>query len=650
MAMIKLGKNHLRWCFTCNLPIMEEKKCPVCGNATETTELTPPADSRPGVEFDIQRARGMADRCFGEGCGKAMIPNGHIVIMNKAPAIDRMEEVLCDGIVVATERFDLGKGWSFIIRTQGAMRIAKIMTKGWVIINDDAAPFIRENKNLMAPGVKDADPGIQVDDEVIMMLGDRTVIGTGVAKMTGKQMKEESRGFAVKTRWHKPEEMVSSDIAHTWDEVVEANRKVIEKRREEAIKFVHDTMETYKELPAVVSFSGGKDSLATMLVTMDAGVDTPPMFLNTGLELDETVNYVHDFAERHNLKLIEQQPPKDAFYGNLVYFGPPAKDYRWCCKTNKLGPTVAMINNNFPNGVLSFIGQRKYESEARHDKPRVWKNPWTPGQVGASPIQNWAAMHVWLYIFYKKEPYNFWYAHGLDRIGCFICPASDMADLDTIKEASQQYPRWDEYLEDYAARRGMPEEWKKYGLWRWKTAPQATKDEIKRITGKEVPPMKPKDIEKGQDDGPVAVKVQDGYSPCTMGYSIEAALSRPIDLKVLEPYSHAMSWVPMLNEQEGTLVANFTTFYAEGSIITKAYVEKDAEANMDHAVQIIARAFNCVGCGLCAARCTEHALYMEDGKVHIHGDQCVFCMQCYGPCPAVNFAPAAKEEQKEFEN
>ncbi len=648
--MIKLGKNHLRWCFRCNLPIMEAKTCPVCGAETSATELTPPADSRPGFDFDIQRARDMADRCFGEGCGKAMIPDGHIVIMNKAPAIDRMEEVFCDGTCVATERFDLGAGWRFIIRTQGAMRISKVMTKGYVILNPDAVPFVQENKNLMAPGVLDADPGIQIDDEVIMILENRTVIGTGVAKMTGKDMKEQNRGFAVKTRWHKPEEPVVSDICHTWDDVVEANRAIIEKRRDEAIKFVHDTMKTYSDLPAVVSFSGGKDSLATMLITMDAGVDTPPMFVNTGLELDETVKYVHDFAERHKLKLIEQEPPENAFYGNLVYFGPPAKDYRWCCKTNKLGPTVAAITKNFPDGVLSFIGQRKYESEARHDKPRVWKNPWTPGQIGASPIQNWAAMHVWLYIFYKKEPFNFWYAHGLDRIGCFMCPASDMADLDTVKAASSRYPEWDRYLSEYSEKRGMPEEWKKYGLWRWKSAPQATKDEIKRVTGKDVPPMKPTKEADAADDGPVAVKIQDGYSPCTMGYSVEAALSRPIDLKVLEPFTHAMSWVPRLNEADGNLEANFTTFYADGAIITKAHAKADADKNMDQAVQIIARAFNCVGCGLCAARCEEHALYMENGKVHVHGDQCIFCMKCYGPCPAVNFAPAAKTEEKEFEN
>ena len=649
MAMTKLGKNHLRWCPRCNLPIMESKTCAVCGTETNATELTPPADSRPAFDYDIERVRKMADSCFGEGCGKALIPEGHLAVMNKAPAIDRMEEVLADGAVVATLRYDLGAGWRFIIRTQGAMRIAKTMTKGWVTVEDEAVPFIRENRNLMAPGVADADPDIKADDEVIMVTADRTVVGTGVAKMSGKEMKESERGISVKTRWHKPEEPVSSDLAHTWDDAVEANRAVIEKRRDEAVAFIRKTMEQYS-LPTVVSFSGGKDSLAVMLLAMDAGTDIRPMFVNTGLELDETVKYVHDFAERHHLALIEQEPPKNAFFGNLVYFGPPAKDYRWCCKTNKLGPTVSLITKNFPDGVLSFIGQRKYESEARNAKPRIWKNPWTPGQIGASPIQSWMAMHVWLYIFYKKEPYNTWYAHGLDRIGCFMCPASDMADLDTVSSASARYPEWDRYLSEYSEKSGLPEEWKKYGLWRWKTAPKSVKDEIQRITGKEVPPMKVRKQDDA-DGGPVAIRVQDGYSPCTLGYSIEAALSRPIDLTKLEPFAHALGWVVQLNAEEDSLSANYVTFYGAGSIISKAFVENDARTQMDRASQLIARAFNCVGCGLCAARCDTHALYMEGGKVRIHEDDCIFCMHCYGPCPAVNFAPAAQEKDGEgFEN
>ena len=68
MAMTKLGKNHLRWCPKCNLPIMESKTCPVCGTDTYVTELTPPADSRPAFDHDIDRVRAMADGCFGEGC------------------------------------------------------------------------------------------------------------------------------------------------------------------------------------------------------------------------------------------------------------------------------------------------------------------------------------------------------------------------------------------------------------------------------------------------------------------------------------------------------------------------------------------------------------------------------------------------------
>ena len=94
--MTKLGRNHLRWCFPCNLPIMESKTCPVCGAPTAETDLTPPADSRPAFDYDIDKARVMADECFGEGCGKAMLPEGHVAVMNKCPAIDRMEEILSD--------------------------------------------------------------------------------------------------------------------------------------------------------------------------------------------------------------------------------------------------------------------------------------------------------------------------------------------------------------------------------------------------------------------------------------------------------------------------------------------------------------------------------------------------------------------------
>lgn len=643
MGAIRLGKNHLRWCRGCNLPILEAKECPVCGAATEEIELTPPGDARPAFPHDIGMIRDLLDRDYGTGCGTALLPEGHVVILSKAPALDRMDEVVVDGDIVASVRYDMGSGWKVILRMQGALRLAKVATKGYVICDPGAIKFVQESKNLMAPGVTDADRNIREGDEVLVLSPEREIVSTGMARMTGEQMIAESKGVAVKTRWYKPEEYRPSDKAHGWDEVVEANRAAIEKRVTEATGFIKNTI-AKNELPAIVSFSGGKDSLATLLLTLDAGLNLPVLFVDTGLELNETVAHVHDVCTRHNLKLIEEHAPADAFFGNLVYFGPPAKDYRWCCKTNKLGPTVGAITKNFPDGVLSFIGQRKYESEARNAKPRVWRNPWTPGQLGASPIQNWCAMHVWLYIFMKGEPFNVWYTRGLDRIGCFLCPASDLAEFDMIAGQSDRWGQWEEYLDRYMDDRGLPPEWKEFGLWRWKSAPKSIREEVSRITGKGVAELTKQT--KVPETGPLSIKVQDGFSPCTMGYSVEAALSRPIDLEKVKPFCHALAWVVEEDPDGEYIKAGFTTIYREGSIIAKANVENDARQHIDHAFQVIVRAEQCVGCGLCAARCDPKALYMEDGKVKIHEDDCVFCRDCFGPCPSVDFA---RDDQGEFD-
>ncbi|MDR1404185.1 MAG: phosphoadenosine phosphosulfate reductase family protein [Candidatus Methanoplasma sp.] len=637
MGAIRLGKNHLRWCYSCNLPIMESNVCPVCGSETREIELTPPADARPAFGHDIEVIRTLADRDFGPGAGHALIPDGHLVLMSKAPSIDRMDEIIVDGAVVGAVRYDIGNGWKFISRMQGAMRIGKRLSKGYVVCDASAVRFVKESKNLMAPGVNYAHPGIRPGDEVIIVDPDMKVVASGYAKMSGGEMAGSS-GVAVKTRWYKTEEFLDLETEHTWDDAVNANIKVIDRRAGEAAGFIKNTIER-NGLPAVVSFSGGKDSLACLLLTIDAGLRLPVLFIDTGLELTETVEHVHDTVRRHGLVLIEEKAPVDAFFGNLDFFGPPAKDFRWCCKTNKLGPTVSAVNRNFPEGVLSFIGQRKYESEARNAKPRVWRNPWTPGQIGASPIQNWSAMHVWLYIFSKKEPFNIWYTRGLDRIGCFLCPASDLSELSTISKESDRFPRWQEFLDRYAESNGLPAEWKDFGLWRWKNIPPSMCEEVKKATGKDIPEFARKKV--SGDMGAITMKVQEGYSPCVIGYSVESALSRPIDLKKLKPFTHAIGWSVELDENSDILTADMVTFYGEGSIISKANVERDAKVRMDEAFQLVVRSEQCIGCGLCVARCAPGALYMKDGRAEIHEDDCIFCKDCFGPCPAVKFGSDA---------
>ena len=176
MAAVRLGKNHLRWCDDCNLPVLESKTCPICGKDSREVEITPPGDVRPAFQHDIDLIRKLADEQYGEGSGIALLPEGHPVLLNKAPSLDRMDEIIIDGSTVATIRYDLGRGWRLINRMQSAMRIAPVMTKGYVICDDSAVPFVQDSKNLMAPGVIDAHKDIKIGDEVIVITKDRKAI------------------------------------------------------------------------------------------------------------------------------------------------------------------------------------------------------------------------------------------------------------------------------------------------------------------------------------------------------------------------------------------------------------------------------------------------------------------------------------------
>jgi phosphoadenosine phosphosulfate reductase len=629
---------HLRWCKTCNLPILEAIRCGLCGGPTESVSLTPPGDVRPAFEHDIALIRSLADSQFGEGCGLAMLPDNALLLMNKVPGLDRMDEVVMDGSVVATLRYDLGKGYRLLLRTAAAKAIQSKMSKGYVVADEGMDEFILKGLNLMAPGVKEAPEDLNSGDEVVVLTPERKALCTGSARMSGKDMIEVHRGQAVKVRWYdRPDEYSRSPASQNWALALKANEPVMRARVEEATGFISRTM-AKNALPAIVSFSGGKDSLACLLLALDAGRRLPVFFIDTGLELPETVHHVREVAERHGLPLIVETAPSDAFFGNLKLFGPPGRDFRWCCKTNKLGPTVRAIMKHYPGGVLSFIGQRRYESEQRADKPRVWNNPWTPGQVGASPIQDWTALHVWLYIFSKGETSNPWYQRGLDRIGCYLCPASDLAELETLATGNERLREWNEYLTRFASEKGLPPEWVTYGLWRWRRIPPSIKAEIEK-GGLE---LKKVELTETKAVGTIRLRLQSGLSPCTMGYSIEGAFSRPLRIERVANILNILGPVEFSVDERLAVVGNVTLF-EEGALIAKDKDQDGLLKKVERVRRAVVKAEECVGCGVCVGRCNEGALTLEQGKVLIDDASCVHCGKCMEPCPAISFGDSEFE-------
>ncbi len=600
-------------------------------------EITPPGDARPASAWDQELVREVVDRQFGPGCGAVVLPEGHYALMNKAPALDRMDEVIVDGSVVGTLRYDLGKGWTFLARMPAAKAMQAVITRGVVMADDGALRPILGGSNLLAPGVVSRSEGISIGNEVIVVDRQGRAFASGTARMGSADMTAGAKGMAVKVRWSEaPEDLRPLKAVAGWAETLEANRPEMDRKVTEAVKFMHRVMSENAGLPAVISFSGGKDSLATLLLGLRTGLKLPILYLDTGLEFPETQQHVHDVARRHDLKLILEEAPREAFEEGLRIFGPPGRDYRWCCKTNKLGPTVRAIATNFPGGVLSFIGQRRYESESRASKPRVWQNPWTPGQIGASPIQNWTALHVWLLIMGDGEPYNPWYDRGLDRIGCIMCPASDLAELKVVESSCGNYREWSDKLHEYASRRGLPPSWVELGMWRWRKVPPSITQELDRVG---ISVRAEKEVEDTSAEN-LRLFLQGGASPCTMGYSIEGAFNRPLHLDRVANVLNMLGEV-MVNEEEGWVMVDNVTIFDAGALIAKDGDAERLKEKVERVRRTVVKAEECVGCGVCTGRCIEGALSLVLGRVQVDVASCVHCRRCMEPCPAITFGDSA---------
>lgn len=452
-----LGKILLRWCDACHAPVLS-RRC-ACGAETREVPVTPPGDARPAFPDDID----LVNRIYTEHFGAPLIPEGHLALLNKVPDKDRMEEVVVGGGVAGIIRyFPDRKEWEPVPRPEACRLFTP--TKRVVVVSDDAVPFIRDQgMSVLRPGMVSIDDSVRAGDEVFILANDGTCIGVGRAKVDAAAARAMEKGSIVRTRRNIGSQIVPG-IA-SWDDAIRTNARVLEDAEAEAVAFVKAVTERNPGLVANTSYSGGKDSLATLLVVMKAIGRVPLLFADTGLEFPETYANVKDVSEKYGLDVIRTDG-NNTFWETFAKQGPPAVNARWCCRVCKLTPVLNLITDQW-GACLSFIGQRRYESATRAQSDRVWKNRNVKAQLSAAPIHNWTALHVWLYIWREKAPYNVLYGQRLDRIGCFMCPSSDMALIHMIAD---EYPAlwqgWTEKLSAWQQQKGLPAEWITDGRWR----------------------------------------------------------------------------------------------------------------------------------------------------------------------------------------
>ncbi|MBP8685707.1 MAG: hypothetical protein KBH31_02475, partial [Methanomassiliicoccales archaeon] len=87
-------------------------------------------------------------------------------------------------------------------------------------------------------------------------------------------------------------------------------------------------------------------------------------------------------------------------------------------------------------------------------------------------------------------------------------------------------------------------------------------------------------------------------------------------------------------------VGNVTVF-REGALIAKGADQERIRKDVERVRRAVVKAEECVGCGVCIARCKEGALLLMRGKVRVEAVRCVHCGECMEPCPAISFGDAA---------
>lgn len=716
-----LGKVALYWCDTCNSPLLEHFPCAQCGNPPRKVSITPPGDIRPAFDQDYIILRDLINSTFGEPIGDIIFSSKQLILLNRIGGIDRIDEVLLNGYILGLLQYSpIANHFSFYPRQLGGellvylQQMLQIPSKKQIRLNSDALPYILAGKSVLAPGVEMVTDDIHVDDYVLITyaLPESSYIecvGIGIAQGNSEQCRQmlvKNYGQLAKTKKHRkklrqnPISPSSSSPDSTFDfipdssspfenrilsffpqfltlcdhfdhnithsailshlkTVYNVNQPYITNQVQKAKKFIQDTISSVNK-PVAVAYSGGKDSLGTLLLMYDTiGPNFEIFFADTGLELPEVISNVETIVQQLGMTgHLHVKSAGEHFWELVDSFGPPGRDYRYCCHSLKAQNITAIIEELAQNDqILVFLGQRQYESLNRAKSKMVYTNSFIPQQIAATPIKKWPSLLLWVTIlhhpftFYSHHPFIHsprdipvtpLYFQGHERLGCYLCPASNLATFSLLKETHPTlHDKWFNRLSLYATSHGLPSQWLDWGLWRFKQLPpqwqQVVADHNISVQ-----------FTKKDPAAPLQFHITKGFSPCIQtGYSIKGKFSDPLDLETLTHFLPALtpdfSWDADLNivtiESTWHHSPYRLNMFADGSLFFFSnQADFPTSSFFRYFLGSTFRSEYCNRCGTCVSICPTHAIALIDSQIQIDPAQCTRCLKCISHCPFFQIA------------
>lgn len=620
-------KDYIFWCKGCNVPLIEQG-CNTCGKEGEKINLSQPADVRFCSPYERSILHELLLSSF------ACDPFGkRVILLNKIPGDDKTDEVIVDGLFFGILCFDMQKmDYAFEPSVLGAHLLQGHTQQKTIVLKKNSRHL--NGKKVNYDLVESISSDVRKNDIVLVRSG--KLRGFGIAYCDAKDA-SSIEGPVLRVRKIDSQQVSLNVKVATMDDVVAANVVHIRKIGKNAINTIKGiaNQKDYKNLPVNVSFSGGKDSLVILDLTISAlkNRKVQAFFLNTGIEFPETVEFAHKYCSDNNIELIEKRAISD-FWDNVDAFGPPAKDFRWCCKICKLAPANAAIEECLESAstCITVDGKRKYESFSRANISTSEKNPFVPGQLNIFPIKDWKAIEVWLYIYWRKLEYNPLYDLGFERVGCYLCPAALSAEYNRLKDLHPQlHERWESFLMQWAEKTGLSGEFIEHGLWRWKELPPKM---IKLCEEMGISPS------ASVSNSSFGVNITSGISPCKAGgYSIEASIHGFSMKRTMNVMNIIGKMV--FSEELGLLMlktdSSTVKIFSSGSLVINSENKDVADSLFKEVSSQLLKTHKCTGCGICLKACPVSAITIKDGSVQIN-DSCIRCGKCTDSCVVLKYA------------
>ena len=151
-----------------------------------------------------------------------------------------------------------------------------------------------------------------------------------------------------------------------------------------------DIKNILKSRKGVVLFSGGKDSLATLIylkgIARKVRKRLTAVYVDTTAGLPENTAYVRKVCKYLRVKL-EIVRPKVDYFTLAKDWGIPSFRYRWCCRELKIKP-IEEYFRKIKKPKVVFDGIRAVESNVRSHYIPVWYHP-SFKCLSVSPIFYW---------------------------------------------------------------------------------------------------------------------------------------------------------------------------------------------------------------------------------------------------------------------